>query len=191
MTMSKHFLLNELEKLGPALRVNRQRVADLVLSTPNLLPTLIETVFSIEDKISIKAAWTLEIVCEKKLNLLVPYLDVFTENIGKVKFDSAVRPISKICNFIAIDYIKKTTNTIKDSLTKNHIDLFIEAGFDWMISDFKVATKAYTMNMLYVFGKNYDWVHQELKLIIEQNMMNESAAYKSRGKITLALINKK
>ena len=31
----------------------------------------------------------------------------------------------------------------------------------------------------------------EDKLIIEQNMMQESAAYKSRGKITLALINKK
>ena len=39
-----------------------------------------------------------------------------------------------------------------------------------MISDQKVATKAYTMNALYLLGKNYDWVHQELKLIIQQNI---------------------
>ena len=42
----------------------------------------------------------------------------------------------------------------------------------------KAAVKAYTMNALFLLGKNYDWVHQELKLIIQQNIMNESAAYK-------------
>ena len=47
------------------------------------------------------------------------------------------------------------------------------------------------MNALFLFGKNYDWVHEELKLIIEQNISKESSAYKARGKITLGLINKK
>lgn len=189
--MSKIFLFNELENLGSALRVNRQRVADLVLNDQDLFPFLLEIVFDVDNKTSIKAAWILEFVCLKNLDWLLPHLDYFTQNIGFVKFDSAVRPISKICNFLAIASNKRTSNFIKKSLTKTHIDLIIEAGFDWIISDYKVATKAYTMNSLYIFGKNYDWVHKELKLIIEQNMMQESAAYKSRGKITLALINKK
>ena len=59
-----------------------------------------------------------------------------------------------------------------------------------MISNHKVATKAYSMNALFLFGKNYDWVHQELKLILQQNISKESAAYKARGKMTLELINK-
>jgi hypothetical protein len=60
-----------------------------------------------------------------------------------------------------------------------------------MISDQKVAVKAFTMNFLFLFGKNSDWVYNELKLIIQQNIMDGSAAYKARGKITLSLINKK
>lgn len=189
--LKNRLLVRELENLGTALRVNRQRVADLVINDPSLFPYLLEIVFEVENKTSIKAAWVLEFVCIKNLDWLVPHLDYFTQNIGRVKFDSAARPVSKLCNLLAIAYNKKTPNSIKNELTKTHIELIIEAGFDWMISDFKVATKAYTMNSLYIFGKNSDWVHKELKLIIEQNMMQESAAYKSRGKITLALINKK
>ncbi|WP_456376766.1 hypothetical protein [Lutibacter sp.] len=46
------------------------------------------------------------------------------------------------------------------------------------------------MEMLYLFGENYDWVHTELQLIIQQNILNESAAYKARGKKILSWINK-
>ncbi|MDV7188215.1 adenylosuccinate lyase [Lutibacter sp. TH_r2] len=189
--MSKEFLINELENLGTALRINRDRVSNLVLENPNLLPYLIELIFEVNNKLSIKAAWVLELVCEKHIDWLAPYLDLFTSNIGKTYFESAVRPISKICNFLAIAYNSKTTNLIKKKLTNTHIEAIIETGFDWMISQHKVAVKAYTMNTLYLFGKNSDWVHKELKLIIQQNILNESAAYKARGKMTLALINKK
>lgn len=188
--MNKEFLIKELEDLGTALRVNRERVCSLVIENPDLLPYLIEVVFKVDNKLSIKAAWVLELVCEKHIYWLAPYLDTFTSNISRAYLDSAVRPLSKICNFIAIAYNSKTDNLIKESLSKNHIEKLIETGFDWMISKHKVAVKAYTMNALYIFGKNSDWVHRELKLIIEQNIMNESAAYKARGKMTLALINK-
>ncbi len=67
----------------------------------------------------------------------------------------------------------------------------IEAGFDWLISNQKVAVKAYTMEMLYLFGKNQDWVHNELKLIIQQNIPKESSAYLARGKKILSWINNK
>lgn len=189
--MNKAFLIKELENLGTALRVNRDRVCNLILDHPELLPHLIDITFEVNNKLSIKATWILELVCEKHLDWLVPYLDIFTSNIGKAYFDSAVRPLSKICNFLAIAYSSKTNNLIKKTISKSNIEAIIEVGFDWMISKHKVATKAYTMNTLYIFGKNYDWVHKELNLIIEQNIMNESAAYKARGKMTLALINKK
>lgn len=189
--MSKTIVINELENLGTALRSNRMRVSNFIIDNPDLLPYLIEIVFDVDNKLSIKAAWVLELVCEKHLDWLLPYLNTFTLNIGKAYFDSAVRPLSKICNFLAIAYNSKTDNLIKETLTNSHIEKLIETGFDWMISLHKVAVKAYTMNVLYIFGKNSDWVHRELKLIIEQNIMNESAAYKARGKMTLALINKK
>ena len=178
--MSKDILINELENLGTALRINRNRVRDVVLNNPQLIPYLVEITFEVDNKLSIKASWVLELVCEQNINLIIPHLDTFCKNIGTVKFDSAVRPISKICNFLAIYFNKRTPNSIKKSLTNTHIDL--------IIGNNTVATKAYAMNALYIFGKNKSWVHQELKLIILQNIPKESAAYKSRGKITLKLI---
>lgn len=189
--MTKEFLILQLEAIENAKRLNRERVANLVLENIALLPFLIEIVFKVEHKLSIKAAWILEIVCEQQLELLVPYLHTFTTHIKFLKFDSAVRPASKICNFIAIAYSSKKENSIKNFLTKKHIETIIETGFDWMLSNHKVATKAYMMNALFLLGKNSDWVHEALQQILQQNIPKESAAYKARGKMTLALINKK
>lgn len=189
--MNKTYLEKELNNLGPALRTNRQRVSNLVLENPELLPFLIEIFFEVDNKLSIKAAWVLEFVLTKKLDWIAPYLDKFTSNIGKLYLGSAVRPAAKICEFIAKAYTSKNNSIIKNVLSKEQIDNIIETGFDWMISQHKVAVKAYTMTTLFLLGKNYDWVHQELQLIIQQNIPKETAAYKARGKMTLALINKK
>lgn len=188
--MNKAFLIQQLYLIENAKRENRLRVANIVLKNKTLFKYLIELVFEIENKLSIKAAWVLEFVCAEKLDWLIPYLNYFTDSIKLVKFDSAVRPVSKICNFLAINYNSRKANFIKKNLTKQHIHLIIETGFDWMISNQKVAVKAYTMNSLFLFGKSYNWVHDELELIIVQNMVKESPAYKARGKITLGLINK-
>lgn len=189
--MNKDLFVKQIEQIENAKRVNRMRVANLVLDNPELFPFLLEISFEVANKLSIKAAWILELVCERKLDWLFPLLTYFTENLNLLKHDSAVRPASKICMFLAKAYTSKENSFIKETLTKNHIDKIIETGFDWMIGNRKVATKAYTMQTLYLLGKNYDWVHAALELIIQQNIMTESAAYKARGKITLNLINKK
>jgi hypothetical protein len=189
--MTKLFLSQQINNLVNAKRENRLKVAQLVLENPETFYYLVELAFDTKNKDSIKAAWVFEFVCAQKLELLYPYLDYFTENLSSVSFDGAVRPISKICNFLAINYSKSKPSIIKKYLNNTHINSIIETSFDWLIGNQKVAVKAYTMNTLFLFGKNYNWVHQELKLILEQNIAKESAAYKARGKITLDLLNKK
>lgn len=189
--MNKEYLLLHLKNIENAKRVNRLRIAKLVIENKVLFPYLLELVFETDHKTSIKAAWVLEFVCAEKLSWLSRHLNYFTENIGKVKFDSAVRPLSKICEFIAKAYTSENNSVIKIELKKNHIKKMIEVGFDWLIGNQKVAVKVYAMEMLFLFGKNIDWVHKELQLIIELNISKESAAYKARGKKILSLINKK
>ncbi|HEY9169907.1 MAG TPA: adenylosuccinate lyase [Lutibacter sp.] len=189
--MNKEFLIVQLNHIENAKRVNRLRVANLVIDNKELFPYLIEQVFEIDNKISIKAAWILEFVCAERLSWLVPHLNYFTENIGKVKFGSAVRPLSKICGFLAKSYTSKNNSLNKIELKKNHTKKIIESGFDWLIGKQKVAVKVYAMETLFLLGKNIDWVHPELKLIIELNITKESAAYKAHGKKILSLLNKK
>lgn len=189
--MTKEFLILQLNNIENAKRVNRLRVANLVIENPVVFKHLLAIAFEVNNKLSIKAAWVLEFVCEEKLDWLAPYLTYFTQNISHLKFDSAVRPVSKICGFIAKAYTSKNKSEIKSEIKSKHINTIIEAGFDWLIGNQKVAVKVYTMEMLFLFGKNEKWIHQELQLIIEQNIINESAAYKARGKKILSWIKNK
>lgn len=189
--MTINYLLQVLNNIENAKRANRLKARNVILENKALFPFLLKIVFETQNKTAIKAAWVLELVCEQQLDLLIPQLDFFISNIKTLKNESAIRPASKICMFLGEAYTSKSPNAIQKNLTKTQIDQIIETGFDWLISNHKVATKAYTMQTLYLFGVNHHWVHEELKLIIQQNMMRESAAYKARGKMTLEMINKK
>lgn len=188
--ISTQQLIYKLQQMGPALRSNRQELANMVLENPHLFYDLLVLAFDTENKLSIKAAWILELVCEKEINWIIPHLDYFTSNIKHVKFDSAVRPISKITKFIAEAYSFKSNIKLKNSLSKQQIDLLVETGFDWMITNQKVAVKAYTMESLFLFGFYLEWVHSELKSIIQQNILLESPGYKACGKKIIEKINK-
>lgn len=174
-----------------ATRENRLKNAQLILDDLNLLPHLLAVLFMTEDKISCKAAWILEYVLAEYLYALIPYLDEFTLKLSTIKFDSAKRPVAKICEFLAKAYVSKAPNPLKKMLTPQHIEHIIESSFDWMISDEKVAVKAYAMNTLYLFGKNHKWIHPELTQILQQDFPNQSCGFQARAKHILKGIKNK
>ena len=116
----------------------------------------------------------------------IPHIDYFTQNIHSLKHESAVRPTAKICKWIAEAYVKKHKTTFVTHIKPIHIERIVETGFDWMITETKVATKAYSMDTLYYFGclniENFEWIHQELKNIVLQNSSKESSAYKAHAR---------
>lgn len=173
-----------------ATREKRQFYAQKVIKNPALIPNLLEILFMVDDKISCKAAWVLEFVCIENLELLLPYLNTFTEQIHKVHLDSAVRPVAKICEMLVKSYYSKEANRIKSVLQSNHKAKIIETCFDYMITDGKIAPKAYAMNTLFLLGKDFDWIHPELSQILERDFYNQSAGFKARAKHLLKKMKK-
>ncbi|WP_299665580.1 adenylosuccinate lyase [uncultured Polaribacter sp.] len=172
-------------------RENRQSVANIVLENPILFKELVAITFEVDTKVSIKAAWVLEWFCtHHHLEWMLPHLDEFSEKISTLKFDSAIRPCAKICEHLATSYHVKTTNEIKENLTPQQIDNIIATGFDWLITPQKIAVRAYTMHTLYLFGLERDWIHPELKHLIETKIIHESKGTKARGKQIINLIEK-
>lgn len=189
--MNKNFLKEQLNSIENAKKENRQRCANIVLSDKNLFNYLIEITFDVDNEVSIKAAWVLEWICtHHQLNWMIPHLDFFSTNIATLKYDSAIRPCAKICEHLAEAYFSKTLNDIQKKLTTKHIDAIVETGFDWLITPQKIAVRAYTMNTLYLFGLKKDWIHPELKHLIETKIIFESKGTKARGKHILNLIEK-
>jgi hypothetical protein len=189
--MSILYLTEQLDNMANPKRENRQRVANIVLDNQNLFKDLITITFDVDNKVSIKAAWILEWICtHHQLNWIVPHLEEFSNKINTVKFDSAIRPCAKICEHIATAYYSKKDNEIKNKLTIKQIDTIVETGFDWLITPQKIAVRAYTMNFLYFFGLEKEWIHPELKHLIESKIIHESKGCKARGKFILQMIEK-
>tara|TARA_R110002072_G_scaffold218556_1_gene376333 strand:+ start:712 stop:1299 length:588 start_codon:yes stop_codon:yes gene_type:complete len=186
------FVTNQLYNLGNAGKENRQRVANIVLENQLLMKDLVTITFKVDDKISIKAAWILEWICtHHHLDWMIPYLEEFSSKINTLKYDSAVRPCAKICEHLANAFYTSKENDIQKNLTNTQVDNIISCGFDWLITPQKIAVRAYTMNTLYLFGLDKDWIHPELKHLIETKIIHESKGCKARGKQILELIAKR
>lgn len=188
--MNKQELADLINTKVTSYREYRIKYANLIIDNKGLFLPLLEIAFDEDNEASVKVSWVLDFVMREKLEWVYPHLDFYTDNLSKVKNDSAVRPIARICELLAKEYNSKKETTIHEYLTKTHIDKIIEACFDWLISDHKVAVKAYSMETLFLFGKEVDWVHEELKTILEQEIAYGSAAYKARGKKMLLWIRK-
>lgn len=179
---TKYSLLKELNTIQDAGRENRVKVTKKVLKDQELFQSLLEIAFEQDNDLSIKAIWILELVCEKRLDWLAFNLTYFIENLPKVSEESAVRSIAKVCNLVAQDYNSKFDSPIKLTITQDQISQMIETCFDWLLSEFKVATKAHAMETLYFLGIKNTWIHYELKMIIEKNLPDESPGYATRAK---------
>ena len=179
--MTTEQLYNELNYVNHS-REKRLYYANLVIDNPELIPKLLEILFMVNDKISCRAAWVFEFMCGENLESSIPYLDSFTDNMSKVHQDSAVRPVAKVCEYLVKAYYSKHDNKIKTSLTEKHKEKIIEACFDWMINDEKIAPKAYAMNSLFLLGKDYDWIHPELVMILERDYQMQSSGFKARAR---------
>ncbi|WP_353085028.1 hypothetical protein [Flavobacterium sp.] len=155
-------------------RKSRDENKDFIFANPNYLSDLVEIACDTKDKNHHKACWILELICEEKMYLFIPYLDKFCDTLQHYKSDSAIRSISKICLFL--------TNSKKYSLTENQEDKIIEACLDWLIESNKAANAAYTMRALYNLSKKHKWVNEELKILLQRDCSFQTPGYKSAVK---------
>ncbi len=171
-------------------REKRAYYSQLVINQPELLPHIIHILFQVDDPISNRAGWLLEFVCKTKISMLLPYLDIFTRKLNTVYQDSAVRPVAKICEYLTLSYYKKKDPETRQHLTTLYKERIVEAGFDWLITEQKVAVKAYTLTSLFLLGTEIDWIHPELHRIMEDDYHKGSAAYKARCRHMFEAIKK-
>ncbi|MEZ4787350.1 MAG: hypothetical protein R2790_05605 [Flavobacterium haoranii] len=181
-------MLTELElKLSEsdAHRASRMSACNYVIRKEKI-NELTQIAFNLSHKSHVMAFWTLEFVCEKKLKMFVPFIDSFCTTLSLLKDDSAIRPATKICYFLAKSNHRKNGISLSHEQEHNLIENLI----DRLIQDEKVAAKVYCMKALFVFGKKYDWINNELKEILVQDFPNHSAAYKSASRNLLKKLNK-
>ena len=111
--MTKDQLYDELNYVN-ATRACRTKYANIILNNSELIKPILDILVMMDDKISTRAAWMLEFACKQNINLILPHLDFFLENLPKLKLDSAIRPCAKIIEIIIELYYKKENTVIKN-----------------------------------------------------------------------------
>jgi len=166
----------------------RARLANDLLNNPDLTPGLLDIAFDVEDPVSIKACWVLEFAARDDLNFLLPHADYFVYHLQYLKNDSAIRPMAKICELLMTSYFKNDEVLTEKYLNEDHLEHLCTVCFDWLIGSYQVAIQVFSMSSLYYLGNRFHWIHEELKLVLQQGYENGSAAYKARARHVLTKI---
>ena len=182
-------LAQEIESLNHSI-AKRNHFSQLILQRPALFKELFSFCKQTATPISCKAAWGLEFMCRQQLTAILPYLEELLSLLPLVYQDSAIRPIAKICEQLCISYYHHKDPELQNTLCLSHRERIAEHCFDWLITDQKVAAKAYSMIALYHLGTELKWIHPELKMILEKEYSTGSAAYKARARMVLGNIKK-
>lgn len=181
-----------LERLGyvNATREARSRLAGEVIQHPDWLGPLLEIGLEREDELGHRACWVVEFVCKTNLELVFPFLDLFTAGLAGLQKESAIRPMAKICELLAEATQHKDPDK-RPPLIPAHREHMVAACFDWLIGPHKVAPKAHSMTALYILGHESPWVHQELKAVLEGQYAQGSCGYQARARRVLGLLEKR
>lgn len=159
-------------------------------NNPALSTELLEICFQATNPLSAKACRMLELVCMQNLHYLSPHLNLFFTQISDLKKDAEIRPAARICEHLMIAYYQESDILIRQKVNNSHRQKLTEVCFDWLISKQKVATKAHAMTCLYYLGTEFEWINPELKIILTQNYLSGSAAYKARARMVLKKIDR-
>jgi hypothetical protein len=159
---------------GTAHRKCRDDNKYFVLENTVFLEDLTTIAFDYLDKNHYKAYWILELICEENIELFTPFINKFCEKLSSYTKDHTKRPVSKICMLL--------TKSNKIQLSEFQEQKIIEACFDWLIQDEKVAAKVYAMRSLFLLEKKHEWINPEIKTILSQDYSQQSPGYKACAK---------
>lgn len=177
-----------LKTVRNAKRVYRDQGAEAILRQPELLPFLLEYLYSNNETYSIRSAWVLELVCLVEIRLLLPYLSEFTSRLNALQQESAIRPVSKICSLICQHCNEyPCESAVKNVSWKNNI---IEASFGWLTGEHKIASQVFAMESLFLLGQDCQWILDELYAILDKDYPNRSTGYQSRARKIMDKISK-
>ena len=172
------------------MREERLHAAERIRKEPDCIPLLLDFIFDQEEEYGFKGGWALDLALQQELELILPSLDAFTTGLSKLTHESAIRPMAKICEALCLNYYNRKDPVFRSHIKKHHREKMAEACFDWLIGEHKVAPKAYAMIALCELGKEFEWIHPELEMVLEQNYEAGSAGYKARARRALDTIRK-
>ncbi|MEO6686437.1 MAG: hypothetical protein ABIN24_10740 [Dyadobacter sp.] len=165
---------DELSKQQIHFKIHALAITEFAVSSDENFKELIDCFLSKDIRVAQRAAWSVSWAAQKKPEIVEPYIGILVDQLKRKDVHNAV-----IRNSLRIleDLIIPETfhGEVMDSCFK-----FLQKR------ETAIAIKAFALTVLFNLSKTYPDIKNELRLIIEENMDYETAAYRSRGKKILA-----
>ncbi len=157
-----------------------------ILKEIDLKELLLMSTEEAEPRLCFRSAWALEHILLKNPKLLEAVYKELVNNYKELNNYSSLRSYTKLIMWI----LSKENKNI--SLNTSELESILEKTFQIVeLPDCPVAVRVNGFDILYRLIPYFDWVKNELKLLIEFNLEKEStAAMKSRGITLLNKLNK-
>jgi len=168
----------ELLKQKIHFKADAMRITEYACSSAKRFKELMNCFLSNEYRLAQRAAWSVSWAARSKPGLVNPYIKDLVAQLQRTDVHNAV--------------IRNSVRILED------IEIPEEFHADVMNACFMfvenpttpAAIKAFSLTTLFNLSKFYPEIKSELKLIIQERMDNETAAFKSRGKKILGIMMK-
>ncbi len=153
------------------------KISEYACSSPKYFKELMQCFLSGEYRLAQRAAWTVSRAAQKNPEIIQPYIKDLIKQLSRKNVHDAV-----IRNSVRILQKIKIPEAFHGDLMNNCF-AFIESNTT------PVAIKAFSLTTLFNLSEVYPEIRNELKLIIEERWNHETAAFKSRAKKILKILN--
>lgn len=145
-------------------------ITEFAASSDKNFKDLIDCFLSKDIRVAQRAAWSVSWAAEKYPEMVQPYIGVLVDQLKRKDVHNAV--------------IRNSLRILEDVIIpeKFHGEV-MDACFQFLQNrETAIAIKAFALTVLFNLSKIYPDIKNELRIIIEENMEYETAAYRSRGK---------
>jgi hypothetical protein len=152
-------------------------VADIVCNRPELVSNLWEIYLAMDEPVSRRAAWIIDIASENKPDWVVPFLPQLIEKLPLLGHDGLKRHALRMIERLPF--------------AQNTEGLLLEIAFKWLSEPTEsVAVKMYCMQILYRLSATEPDILQELYDTIEFQMADGTPGFRSIGSKMMANIDR-
>jgi hypothetical protein len=152
------------------------RVRDYACASTTHFSELMACFVSDDDTLAKRAAWTVRWAAHSRPELMMPHVGLLVKQLKRADVPAAV--------------IRNSLKILEDVIIPVEYDGEVMGACFKLVSDRKspIAVKAFSLTLLFNLTKRYPEIKNELRIIIEENMELETAAFRSRGRKILAAI---
>lgn len=145
---------------------------------------LYEISFTEKQKIGFHAAWTIEKMYEKNIEIIDLVIEDILKDYNKIPNYACARHYGRmIALVLGLDSKNKSTPIMQKALKECDDEVIIEGAFNWLIEkNIPIGTKMWQLEILSYFTNKHPWVREELIPIAENLLLKGTPASVNYGR---------